>query len=64
MKKRGFYQPVAKYGKTSKYFDKDLRQVVLSAQNNKKEKKKKRNKEETTTKSKLFKSTVREEKRH
>ena len=54
----------SKIWKTSKYFDKDIRQVVLSAKKIRKRKKKKRNKEETTTKSNLLKWTVREEKRH
>ena len=52
----------SKIWKTSKYFDNDLRQVVLSAQKNKKEEKEK--KEETTTKSNLLKWTAREEKGH
>ena len=55
----------SKIWKTSKYFDKDLCQVVLSAQKIRRRKKeKKRNQEETTIKSNLLKWTVREEKRH
>jgi len=54
VRKLGFFQPVAKYEdeKASKYFEKNLRQVVLSA---KKKERGKRNKEETTTKSNLLK---------
>ena len=49
--------------KTSKYFDKDLHQVVLSAKKNKKEKKeKKETKKKQTTKSNLLKWAVREKK--
>ena len=54
----------SKIWKTSKHFDKDLRQLFLSAKKNKKEEIEKGNKEETTTKSNLLKWTVREKKRH